>query len=735
MTGADLGRREREGLIKRASSSLADLLVSDPGSGAVLDDDGPPGSREDYLSLVGDAYANDGPGGLRRERRRRLLQIAGADLSGEIELHEVVANLSYLADACLEVALREADAPSDLAIVAMGKLGALELNYSSDIDVMFVSGGDGPEYARAASSVVATLTEFAPEGQAYRVDVDLRPEGRAGALVRTVDSYIEYYERWAKEWEFQALIKARHSAGAAEIGDALIERSRRFVYSQEVSSERVAAIRAMKQKVETNAVRRARGGSSEDDVKLGPGGIRDIEFAVQLFQLVHGGSDPAVRASGTLPALSALAVGGYVAEEDSAGLATAYRWLRTVEHRLQLWQERQVHTLPADDEGRARVARVMGFSDAPSSSALERFEEAHRAILVDVRQRFEKLFYRPMIESLAGAGGQRLSQEALEDRLRILGFRDVDRAARILAELVGGTSRRARLFKVLTPAMLRFLQDAPLPDEGLFSFLRISESLGERLDAAGALRDNPPALAFLAKVLGSGRLLGDLLIQVPEELGTIANRDGPGLPKERERLVREASASLRWRDEDDRLDGLRRFKRRELLGLALSDLAGVSDTVLVGAGLADLADACLEAALEEVDVPFAVIGMGKLGGRELNYASDIDVMLVHDGDHPAAERAAADLVAAIGSVTPEGVTFQIDADLRPEGKAGPLVRSFDSYLEYYARWARPWERQALVKARLRGGRCGTGRAIHRSDPPCRVPRSVPGRFTSPRSGT
>ena len=696
-------------LVRAASTSLGDLLDRDERAVQVLDEGEPPDARSEFIDLISKAYDTDGPAGLRSERRRRLLQIAALDLRGELELEAVGRRLAFLADACLETALTAVEAPDDLAVVAMGKLGALELNYSSDIDVMFVSATESPEGLQAASAAMSMLTEFAPEGQAYRVDADLRPEGRAGALVRSLDAYLEYYGRWAKEWEYQALIKARHAAGSSATGEALVERTRGFVYSEEVSPERVAAIRSMKERVESNAVLKTRRGSSSDDVKLGPGGIRDIEFSVQLLQLVHGGTDPAVRASSTLDALRALAAGGYIAEDDAAGLGVAYRWLRTVEHRLQLWQERQVHRLPSDVPGLARLARVMGFADSPSASADERFSAAHKAVLVDVRQRFEKLFYRPMIEALAGGGAQRLSTEALRERLRILGFRDVDRASRTLSELVGGTSRRARLFKVLTPAILRFLSDSPLPDEGLFSFLRISEGLGERLDAAAAFRDNPPGLAFLAKALGSGRILGDMLLAVPEELATIADPNGPPPPKDRPRLVREGSASLSWREEADRLDGLRRFKRREFLRIVLGDLAGVTDTVLAGAGLADLADACLEAALEEREIPFAVIGMGKLGGRELNYASDIDVVLVHDAATGDAEKVAADLIASIGAVTPEGITFQIDHGLRPEGKAGPLVRSLDSFLEYYSRWAHPWEHQALVKARFAAGDPELGR--------------------------
>ena len=524
---------------------------------------------------------------------------------------------------------------------------------------------------------------------------------------------MEYYRRWAKAWEFQALLKARASAGRLELGLSLVDQTRTLVFPDEVTSEHIASIRAMKERVEQHVLRTARRSKSReaDDVKLGPGGIRDIEFSVQLLQLVHGSSDDSVRSPATIDALLELVSGGYIAEEDAAGLSVAYRWLRSVEHRLQLRQERRVRKLPADDTARGEIARAMGFSDGGFESALDRFDSVHESVLADVRGRFEKLFYRPMIESLAEGGGTRLSEEALEDRLRVLGYRDVKRAARTLSGLVAGTSRRAKLLRLLAPAQLRWLASTPLPDEGLFGFLRVSESLGGRLDALGGLRDNPPGLEFLAKVLGSGRLLSEVLSHVPEELSTIADPRGPGKPKRRERLIREARASLEWREPERRLDGLRRFKRREMLRIALSDLAGEADLAEVGIGLADLADACLETALKDVDIDFAVVGMGKLGGRELNYSSDIDVMFVHDADPAAAERVAEDLMKTIGAVTPEGQAFRIDAALRPEGKSGPLARSLDSFIEYYERWSRPWEHQALLRARVSAGAADVGAAL------------------------
>jgi [glutamine synthetase] adenylyltransferase / [glutamine synthetase]-adenylyl-L-tyrosine phosphorylase len=700
--GSDRFRSRRESL-ERASRTLSEFLARDDRLRALLAEEGPIPDRAGYEMHLQEAF-KDGFSALRMEKRRRLAEIAARDLAGELSVDLATAALADLADAVIEVTLRAVDAPAGLTIIAMGKLGGRELNYCSDIDVMFVTDEALDEATRAAERFMGELTAFAPEGQIYRVDADLRPEGKAGALVRTLDGYAEYYRRWAHAWEHQALIKARWVAGSSEIGEAFIAEAHGLVWPQEVSTERITSIRKMKERVESHAVRVARRKRTQDerDVKLGPGGIRDIEFSIQLLQLVHGVADPSVRCAGSMDALEALTDDGYVAEDDSAGLGVAYRWLRAVEHRVQLWQERQTHHLPDEPEAIARIAKTLGFRDTPSHSATERFESRHRAVLTDVRGRFEKLFYRPMIESLADRPGPGLSEEALKERLRVLAFRDVDRSARTLAGLVGGSSRRAKLFRVLTPALLRFLASTPLPDEGLFGFLRLGESLENRVDLLGALRDNPPGLAFLATVLGSGRVTSDLLEHVPEEVTTIATAQ-VGPPKDRTALVKEATSSLGWRDPERKLDGLRRFKRRAMLRVALADLAGDIPDQDVGKGLTDVAEACLEAALEDVNFPFAVIAMGKLGGRELAYSSDIDVMFVHEGDPHEAERVAERLMRDIGSVTAEGQVFRMDANLRPEGKAGALARSYEAYVEYYDRWGRPWERLALIKSRVAAG--------------------------------
>lgn len=693
-----------------ASRSLCSFVSDDQRARELLGAD--EALPEGFHASLGAALAEGGIDGVRVEKRRWLAAIAGRDLAGELALEQVGRALADLADAAIAVTLDALDAPADLAVIAMGKLGGRELNYSSDIDLLFVVDGDPDAGTKAAGGLVTTLGEFGAGGQAYRIDLNLRPEGRSGALVRSLDSYLEYYRRWAKEWEFQALLKARACAGSEELGRRFVEETRPFVFATEIDEERVQETRRMKERVESHAVQTARRSrtTEQHDVKLGPGGIRDIEFSIQLFQLVHGGSDPAVRSSNSLEALRALADGGYVAEEDAAGLEVAYRWLRNVEHRVQLWQERQVHHIPDDVESLNRLSRSLGYHDTPAAAAHERFLQAHRAVLSDVRGRFEKLFYRPMIETLSEAGAARLSAAGLRERLRILGFRDVERAARHLEDLVAGTSRRAKLLRVLLPAILRFLAASPQPDQGLFSFLRLGEVLQDRLDVLGSLRDNPPGLELLAQVLGSGRLLGEVLGQVPEEIATIADPRGQGL-KSRDRLEREAASSLEWRGPERLLEGLRRFKRREMLRIALSDIAGDADTVDVGGSLSDLAEACLAAALVDAEIPFAVVGMGKLGGKELNYASDIDVMFVFDGDARAGEKIAEDILKAIGEVTSEGQAFRIDAGLRPEGKSGPLARSLESYLEYYERWAQPWEHQALIKARFSAGDRDLGQAL------------------------
>jgi glutamate-ammonia-ligase adenylyltransferase len=665
--------------------------------------------------------------GLRRFKRRELLRVAVRDLAGRVAVEEVAAELAELADACLEAALRVAAAesgydppPMRLAVLGMGKLGGNELNYVSDIDVLFCHEplpGAEPEAAaraaeRVARGVMRGLSAVTSEGTCFEVDANLRPEGRNGPLSRSLGSYLAYWDRWAQPWELQALIKVRPAAGDQQLAGRFRGEAEARVYPERLDPETVPAVRRMKARVETSAPARAGG---DRQVKLGPGGLRDIEFAVQLLQLVHGRHDPALRSGSTLVALERLTAAGFVGRADAAQLADAYRFLRLVEHRLQLANERRTHTIPAGEEARRWLARTLGYRDRPEASALEQFEADRRRHLAAVRGLHEKLFYRPLLEAF-GAVPAGLDPEGARERLAALGFANPDRAMASLRALTSGLSRRATLMRAMLPVMLPWLAEAPDPDGGLAALQVLAEALGDRAAFYGMVRDNPAAAELLCTVLGTSRLLGDLLARHPELLTAMADRQRLAAARETGELVASATAIVaRHAEAAAAWDALRRFKRRELVRVAVRDLTGDLPVEQVGAELSALAEACLEAGLavamreagEAPPVRVAVLAMGRLGGNELSYTSDLDVLFCHEpvpgadpeAAHRAADRVVRELLQGLSAVTPEGTAFKVDPNLRPEGRNGPLSRTLGSYLAYWDRWAEIWERQALIKVR------------------------------------
>jgi [glutamine synthetase] adenylyltransferase / [glutamine synthetase]-adenylyl-L-tyrosine phosphorylase len=666
---------------------------------------------------------------LRRFRRRELLRVAVRDLDGGAPVDSVGAELADLADACLQAALelatrtvaRPGDPAVSLAILAMGKLGGRELNYVSDIDVLFChepAAGADPELAgklaaAVARELIAGLGGPNPEGPGFQVDANLRPEGRNGPLTRTLGSYLAYWDRWAEPWELQALIKVRPAAGDRRLGERFVAEAARRVYPERFDPATVTAVRHMKARVESSRAARAGG---ELQVKLGPGGLRDIEFAVQLLQLVHGRHDPQLRSGTTLVALERLTAAGFVGRADAAQLADAYRFLRTVEHRLQLADERRTHTIPAGESERRWLARTMGYPEGPVEGALERFEADRRRHAATVRELHSKLFYRPLLE-VFGAVPSGLDPAQAADRLAALGFANPERAMAHLRALTAGLTRRATLLRAMLPVMLTWLADTPDPDGGLAALRVVAERLGHRDAFFGTLRDNPSVAELVCTVLGTSRLLGDLLARHPELLTAMAHEGGPGPARDPAELRGEALAVVAHHEAPAAaFDALRRFRRRELLRVAVRDLAAGAPPERVGAELTAVAEACLQAALEvalraaapgEPRVALAVLGMGKLGGSELNYVSDLDVMVCHqpvgdlapDKAARLAEAVVRELVAGLGAVTSEGTAFRVDLGLRPEGRNGPLSRSLDSYLAYWDRWAEPWERQAMIRLR------------------------------------
>ena len=661
----------------------------------------PPGATPDDLD------------GLRRYKRAHLVRIALRDLLGLADLSTVGRELAALAEVCLAHALALAGPTGPIAVIGMGKLGGAELNYASDVDVLFVHEGPQAEAERTARRVLAVMAEPTEEGIVFRTDAELRPEGRAGALSRSIDGYRAWWERWALPWEFQALLKARPVAGDPDLGRRFLAEAEPFVWPEVLPADAVREVREMKARAERETARR---GVADRELKRGPGGIRDIEFACQLLQLVHGRHDPSVRARGTLDALRALVQGGYVDPGDGDRFAAAYRFLRTVEHRLQLWDEQQTHTLPAEAAARTRLARVLGYRDDPERSAAEAFEADHRAHQRAVRSVHEKLFFAPIIDALAGRGGP-LRPEAALERLVAFGFTDVDATRAALGELTGGLSRVSRLMAQMLPLLLEWCSTSPDPDLALLQLRRLTEGPTRTATLASVFRDRPVAAQRTCTVLGSSRLLGDALRRHPDFIATLGDDDALGRPPDGPTAAEEARAAIAWRigDPERRRAGLRRFTRRERLRIGCRDLLGFADLDAVGAELATLAEVCLEAALEALAprVPFAVIGMGRFGGRDLSYASDLDVLFVYDGhgaaDFAEAERVARHLVAELGSPGPEGVIFTMDPDLRPEGKQGALARSLQGYRSWYERWAWTWELQALLKASVVAGDRDLGR--------------------------
>jgi glutamate-ammonia-ligase adenylyltransferase len=667
-----------------------------------------------------DAVAGLDPGAardaLRVDYRRLLLRLAARDLGHELGVDDVAAELSDLAAGTLEAALAIARTEIEgadqvrLAVIAMGKCGAHELNYVSDVDVIFVHEGPEEIAVKLAGAMMRICSEHTREGTIWQVDAALRPEGRAGVLSRTLAGHAAYYERWASTWEFQALLKARPVAGDLELGRAYIDELSPLVWRAAERDGFVADTQAMRRRVVDHIPAR----DADRELKLGVGGLRDVEFAVQLLQLVHGRADVSLRVPTTLSALTALTDGGYVGREDGEALHAAYAFLRTLEHRIQLRRLRRTHVVPRDEESLRHLGRAMGYLREPAET-LEKALAFHR---MTVGRLHQKLFYRPLLSAVARIPGDdaRLSLAAAEERLTALGYADPAAALRHLEALTSGVTRSAAMQRTLLPVMLQWFADGPDPDMGLFGFRRISEALGETPWYLRALRDEGLIAERLARVLSTSRYTTALLEREPEGVRIL----GESLqPLGTETLVAEMRGVVdRHGDLAAVVHLIRGIRRRELFRISAGELVGVLDIEQVGAALARLTDAVLESTLGAVmaeiaaqrglDVPptrIAIVAMGRYGGFELSYGSDADVLFVHqpvegaDAELAATfARAVAERLRALLSSPGPDPALALDADLRPEGRQGALVRTLDSYAAYYAKWSMVWEAQALLRA-------------------------------------
>ena len=740
----DRALRGRLFAVLGSSLTFGDHLVANPQSWHLLEGVLTLPSPEQLRRLFSDRIAEHGSvpdvvmPKLRGLYRDQLLILAALDLAPTVENEPVLrfatigAHLSDLADAALDAALQIAVAnvckdgapPPRLAVIAMGKCGARELNYVSDVDVIFVGEDSGPITTRVAGEMMRLAS-----GAFFDVDAGLRPEGKQGALVRTMDSHIAYYQRWAKTWEFQALLKARPAVGDAELGQRYVEALLPMVWTACEREDFVPEVQAMRRRVESLVPADVR----EREIKLGTGGLRDVEFAVQLLQLVHGRTDSSLHVASTVEALSALGSGGYVGRDDAANLTASYEFLRLLEHRLQLQRLQRTHMLPApeDDEALRWLARAAHIRPDGTRDALGVLREELKRQTVRVSRLHAKLFYQPLLESVDPSLGfaPGMSPEAAGRQLAALGYEGPQSALTHLAALVSQSGRRGRVQSVLLPRLLDWLSDTPDPDSGLLAYRRISDALSEHRWYLSTLRDESAVAKRLMRVLGTSAFVPELLMRAPEVIQQYA--DGPAGPKlldsDPEAVAGALVASAGRHGHPLRaIAAARTLRRRELARVASADLLGMLTVEDVCEALSSVWVAVLQCALEAVirantgddgTVPaaIAVIGMGRLGGWELGYGSDADVMFVCEPAAGVDETRAvkwavtiAEQLRTLVGAPSDDPPLEIDASLRPEGRNGPLVRTLASYAAYYEQWAQPWEIQALLRARPVAGDPGLG---------------------------
>jgi [glutamine synthetase] adenylyltransferase / [glutamine synthetase]-adenylyl-L-tyrosine phosphorylase len=725
------------GWADRAEHRLLAAVGVDPGNGGPASRTGVPAQR-----ALRDAY------------RDLIVELAAADLAAVVEpslpvmpFEQVTGTLADLAIGVLRAALAVAStevAPSGpvprLAVIGMGKCGGAELNYVSDVDVIFVA--DSEDELGAATKLAAATMRLA--SACFEVDAALRPEGKAGALVRTLDGYLSYYRRWANIWEFQALLKARPVAGDAELGARYQAAVAPMVWTAADRDNFVPEVQAMRRRVADHVPPEL----ADRELKLGHGGLRDVEFAVQLLQLVHGRTDESLRVRSTVEALTALAAGGYVGRDDAANLAASYRFLRLLEHRLQLQRLRRTHLLPADSDtaawrwlARAAGMRPDGRHDALGVLRIEYTRQSHRA-----RRLHQKLFYRPLLEAVAKVPteGYRLSESSAKARLAALGYASPQGALGHLRALTDGVSRRAAIQSTLLPVLLEYLADTPDPDRGLAAYRRVSEALADTPWYLRLLRDEGAVAQRLMALLGTSRMVADLLVRAPEALQLLADPTALASRDPAEVAVSLHATASRHHDLGAAVTAARALRRHELFRIACADLLGLLDLEAVCVALSSVWTAVLASALDVAlraeterrqtqPARIAVIGMGRLGGAELGYGSDADVLFICEPVPGAGSGTDAE-VNAVGFATSVAESVRnllgspsqdpplvIDTGLRPEGRVGPLVRTLSSYQAYYSQWAQTWEAQALLRAVPLAGDVGLGERFIEMIDPVRYP--------------
>ena len=764
-----------------ASSYLSDILVRNPEfffdvlNPSII---GAPKTQQIMYDELAEVFAELSTmdtklGELRRYKRQESFRIGLRDLLEIADLETTTLELSNLAEAtlqhCYELGRDEimtprfgtpmnedANGPCRFAIIGMGKLGGYELNFSSDIDLIFAysdegktdTGADNHEYySRLCEFIIKAMSEITAEGYVFRVDVRLRPESSAGVIIRSMESYESYYEGWGELWERQALIKARPVAGDMDFGDEFIRMIQPFVYQRYLDgvtlTEIKADIRGTKRRIEEQLV--SENTNLQKHVKLGPGAIRDIEFTVQCLQMIHGGKRKSLCSQNTLETLAALKANDLLSATDADALAAAYRFLRIVEHRIQIEGDQQRYSIPEKESEEVQLARRTGYRNTTETDALAAFRRDYSTHTAHVREIFEKITATSIQVSQTQLEGDpegldialllaEDEPQQLESALQPFGFSDIREAQRLLNRLANGgdgvqfSPGVRRTFFNLAPTLLNVLRDSPNPDMALRYLSAFTDKVGARSSYYTMFAEKPSTLEALARVCGSSLYLAELLLTSPElfDLLTV-----PTLVERSKTLAEKQTEARKVVTEsppDKMLSLLRRYKNDEIWRIALRNILGNATLPTTTEELSDLAESVLQAIYPKIDAElreahgtpialdgtpatFAIVAMGKFGGRELNFSSDLDVMYVYSGDGettqgmPNVEYFSAvglELVNRLAGNQGMGI-YEIDLRLRPYGSGGAIALPLAGYQNYYETAAEVWERQALTRARTIAG--------------------------------
>ncbi|WP_129124697.1 bifunctional [glutamate--ammonia ligase]-adenylyl-L-tyrosine phosphorylase/[glutamate--ammonia-ligase] adenylyltransferase [Geomonas oryzae] len=717
---------------------------------------------------------------LRRFKYAEMLRIAARDLNGLAPLEEVTAELSSLAAATLQIAYETAHrelvrehgtpmeegpdgpVPAEFTIIGMGKFGGRELNFSSDIDLIYFYSSDKGEctgvpdgrggfrnkltlhafFVKLSEMVSRAISQVTEDGFVFRVDMGLRPDGKGGDLATSMRSAEVYYEAWGQSWERAAMMKARPVAGSIELGERLLAALTPFVYRRYLDYNLIEDMMAMKKKIDASLARKQEG---EVNIKLGRGGIREIEFFIQALQLVYAGKNPQLRERNSLKALKTLYQARLIKEAECASLSDAYRFLRTVEHRIQVVQERQTHALPRKDEELLALARRCGYLRKDGlqrfSETLERHRRAVSAIYGDLFLSRDEKIKEEVLPEVHFFFDHNADADLIKDMLEERHFEHPDAAYENLLVLRDGpakvnlTEQGRRTLEKIAPLFLQEVFSAPDPDLALTNLERFLSSQRTRSSIYALLAENRDILKLLTSLFGMSEFLSKIFIGHPELLDSMASHGYAYLQKERAAMAKELDTFLTQADGfEEQLDAMRSYRHEEFLRIGMNDIYGKMKQPEVAQQLTDLADVTLAAAccmatgelarfgrpmvVEEDgtkhEASFAIVAMGKLGGFELNYHSDLDVIYIYDGqgftdgeksitNREYFAKLGQKIILVLTTQTREGYAYKIDTRLRPSGNAGPLVTSLESFQSYHADEAQIWERQALTKARVTYG--------------------------------